>query len=197
MSYLDTAYVILGLPVGTPLNQVNKTYHRLALKHHPDKNNGKHSEVFQDILTAYTFIKNYFNPSMNEVPPIPPPRPPPRPQYQTTPPPRPQYQAPSPPRPQYQPQRNTNWAPDCKHGIKCYYFGCKFTHPIGHRIPDSPIECRFGWNCCNRGFKCKFLHTRIIIKQEGRMELTIKESIYNDINGKPVMKTTITTKQVY
>lgn len=40
------------------LEEIKKSYYKLAEIHHPDKNNGKESQEFIDITTAYTILKD-------------------------------------------------------------------------------------------------------------------------------------------
>jgi DnaJ-class molecular chaperone len=48
----ETYYDVLGLPKDATIEDIKKSYRKLALKTHPDKNNGDDSE-FKKINTAY------------------------------------------------------------------------------------------------------------------------------------------------
>lgn len=51
-------YAILGVSRDATEKDIKKAYRRLALKHHPDKNDGKDSERFKDITEAYVVLSN-------------------------------------------------------------------------------------------------------------------------------------------
>lgn len=56
----DTLYQILGLPKTATSDEVKKTYRKLALKFHPDKNPGDPSaaEKFKDINRAHSILSD-------------------------------------------------------------------------------------------------------------------------------------------
>jgi molecular chaperone DnaJ len=45
-------YAILQVTLTTSHDNIKKAYHRLALQHHPDKNNGNHhaTELFKRVI---------------------------------------------------------------------------------------------------------------------------------------------------
>lgn len=53
-------YYILGIPTDANLEEIKKTYRKLSLKFHPDKNNGDNffSERFKEIQEAYEILKD-------------------------------------------------------------------------------------------------------------------------------------------
>lgn len=51
-------YEILGVKKGVRKTTLKKAYYDLAKKHHPDKNNGIHSEEFSDIVLAYKILSD-------------------------------------------------------------------------------------------------------------------------------------------
>lgn len=217
MSSFEAAYATLGLSNGSPFDQVKKAYRKLVVIHHPDKNGGKSSEMFLRIQAAYELFEKRENPGPADLPhpedvvepPMAPPRPPPRA------PPRPANfmggfaeafrqaaneprwtrprETPSPPPEPVHKGRQ----PMCKHGIRCTYYGCKFTHLPGHVAPEFPNECRFGWICRGRGTTCKFLHTRVLTERKGQMTITTTNRTYQNVFGAHIDITTTTSTRVY
>jgi len=61
-------YKILNLPKTATLNQIKKSYRKLAKELHPDKNKNdpKAQEHFQDLGAAYE-VKNHFSFSIFEI----------------------------------------------------------------------------------------------------------------------------------
>lgn len=56
----DSLYVILGVSKTAPPDEIKKTYRKLALKYHPDKNpgNAEAIEKFKDINRAHTVLSD-------------------------------------------------------------------------------------------------------------------------------------------
>ncbi len=46
-------YAVLGVALDASADTIRKAYKELALRHHPDKNNGEGTEKFKEILAAY------------------------------------------------------------------------------------------------------------------------------------------------
>lgn len=55
---MKNLYEILGVKKGVRKTTLKKAYYDLAKKHHPDKNNGVHSEEFSDIVLAYKILSD-------------------------------------------------------------------------------------------------------------------------------------------
>jgi DnaJ-class molecular chaperone len=55
---MKNLYKILGVDKKSSIEEIKKAYRKLALIHHPDKNNGEESQEFIDIVTAYTILKD-------------------------------------------------------------------------------------------------------------------------------------------
>lgn len=55
---MKNLYDILKIKKNTSLKGIKKSYHRLAVEHHPDKNAGQESQEFLDINTAYMILKD-------------------------------------------------------------------------------------------------------------------------------------------
>lgn len=51
----DSPYSILGVAIGASLMEIKKAFRALALKLHPDQNNGDDRE-FRRVLAAYTIL---------------------------------------------------------------------------------------------------------------------------------------------
>lgn len=49
-------YKVLGVPKGASEAEIKKSYYQLALKYHPDKNEGKTEEKFKEISSAYDVL---------------------------------------------------------------------------------------------------------------------------------------------
>ena len=77
MSVID-ALTILNMPLGSKMEDIKKSYHKMALKYHPDKNPG--SDVSERIMkrlnTAYDVCREYVAAKAKQPPP--PPKQPPR-----------------------------------------------------------------------------------------------------------------------
>jgi DnaJ family protein A protein 2 len=58
MSSHDSYYSILGIEPTAGEDEIKRAYRKLALKHHPDKNNDKDTETFQRIQEAYETLSN-------------------------------------------------------------------------------------------------------------------------------------------
>lgn len=54
-------YDILGIPRNSSQKQIKDAYYKLAMKHHPDKNQGIHTERFREIKEAYDVLSNDSN----------------------------------------------------------------------------------------------------------------------------------------
>lgn len=48
--------------------------------------------------------------------------------------------------------------PQCKHGIKCTYFNCRFKHPKGFVAPQKHEQCKHGLDCT--WLNCVFEHPK-------------------------------------
>lgn len=55
---MKNLYEILGVKKGARKTALKKAYYDLAKQHHPDKNNGVHSEEFSDIVLAYKILSD-------------------------------------------------------------------------------------------------------------------------------------------
>ena len=53
---MDDYYSILNLHKNCTKEEIKKSYHKLSLKYHPDKNDGEDSEVFHKINEAYEIL---------------------------------------------------------------------------------------------------------------------------------------------
>jgi len=51
-------YDILGVPRDANPKQIKDAYYKLAMKHHPDKNQGILTKQFRDIKEAYDILSN-------------------------------------------------------------------------------------------------------------------------------------------
>jgi len=51
-------YDILGVPRNANQKQIKDAYYKLAMKHHPDKNQGVLTKQFRDIKEAYDILIN-------------------------------------------------------------------------------------------------------------------------------------------
>lgn len=51
-------YDVLGVPRDANPKQIKDAYYKLAMKHHPDKNQGVLTEQFRDIKEAYDVLSN-------------------------------------------------------------------------------------------------------------------------------------------
>ncbi len=59
-------YETLGVPLTCTLEEIKKAYHKLALRYHPDVNQGN-SDKFNDIKEAYDrIVKNYKSPKQDD-----------------------------------------------------------------------------------------------------------------------------------
>mmetsp|Transcript_17929 Transcript_17929/g.21465 ORF Transcript_17929/g.21465 Transcript_17929/m.21465 type:complete len:293 (+) Transcript_17929:674-1552(+) len=54
---LKDHYVTLGVPEGTPLEDVRRQYHQLSMQHHPDKTQDGDSSKFLEVQHAYEEIR--------------------------------------------------------------------------------------------------------------------------------------------
>lgn len=53
----EDAYSILGILVGATLDEIKKAFRKMAMKWHPDKNQGVDTnEQMRKIIAAYTFL---------------------------------------------------------------------------------------------------------------------------------------------
>lgn len=57
MKSANDPYSVLGLDSSATTDEVKKAYKKLAMKHHPDRNNGK-DEKFKELQTAYEQVKD-------------------------------------------------------------------------------------------------------------------------------------------
>lgn len=51
-------YDILGVSRNANPKQIKEAYYKLAMKHHPDKNQGKLTQQFREIKEAYDVLSN-------------------------------------------------------------------------------------------------------------------------------------------
>lgn len=51
-------YEVLGVPRDANPKQIKEAYYKLAMKHHPDKNQGILTKQFRDIKEAYDILSN-------------------------------------------------------------------------------------------------------------------------------------------
>jgi len=51
-------YDVLGVPRDANTKQIKDAYYKLAMKHHPDKNQGILTKQFRDIKEAYDVLSN-------------------------------------------------------------------------------------------------------------------------------------------
>lgn len=51
-------YDVLGVPKDANPKQIKDAYYKLAMKHHPDKNQGKLTQQFREIKEAYDILSN-------------------------------------------------------------------------------------------------------------------------------------------
>jgi len=51
-------YNILGIPENSNQKQIKDAYYKLAMIHHPDKNQGIHTQRFREIKEAYDVLSN-------------------------------------------------------------------------------------------------------------------------------------------
>jgi len=51
-------YDILGIPKSSNQKQIKDAYYKLAMKHHPDKNQGILTQQFREIKEAYDVLGN-------------------------------------------------------------------------------------------------------------------------------------------
>lgn len=51
-------YKVLGATKADSENELKKSYYKLAQKYHPDKNEGKTSEKFKEITSAYSVLSD-------------------------------------------------------------------------------------------------------------------------------------------
>jgi DnaJ-class molecular chaperone len=58
MSEVVDYYKVLNLDKSCTKEEVKKSYRKLALQHHPDKNNGSSSESFKLISEAYQILSD-------------------------------------------------------------------------------------------------------------------------------------------
>lgn len=54
-------YDILGVPRNANQKQIKEAYYKLAMKHHPDKNQGNLTQKFREIKEAYDVLSNQSN----------------------------------------------------------------------------------------------------------------------------------------
>jgi len=54
-------YDILGVPRDASQKQIKAAYYKLAMIHHPDKNQGIHTQQFRDIKEAYDILSNEYS----------------------------------------------------------------------------------------------------------------------------------------
>lgn len=58
LKMLKNYYDILGVPRNASSKQIKEAYYKLAMKHHPDKNQGKLTQQFREIKEAYDVLSN-------------------------------------------------------------------------------------------------------------------------------------------
>lgn len=51
-------YDVLGVPKNATQKQIKDAYYKLAMKHHPDKNQGNLTQKFREIKEAYDVLSN-------------------------------------------------------------------------------------------------------------------------------------------
>ncbi len=127
----------LGITVGFDPNALKQAYHKLALKHHPDKNGGcdKARKMFEKIKAAYDFLSNPDRKDDAKASEIP-------------------------PRDSRRPKRSqTRTTFTGSRGFFEEVFGRNPQDIFGDIFGEAPSseQCRFG-NSCNQGKKCPRKH---------------------------------------
>ncbi|MBM3893770.1 J domain-containing protein [Candidatus Dependentiae bacterium] len=62
-THLASAYAVLGLPNGTLWVDIRRAYRKLAMRHHPDKNNGIRTKRWDQIQAAYEILEDKLAPN--------------------------------------------------------------------------------------------------------------------------------------